>query len=222
MHPNHRTQPRFTLIELLVVIAIIAILAAILLPALSSSRTLAKQAFCSSNERQIGQSMVGYSDDYAGWLPLVLSSAAAPTPYSNWISTLKNLKYVPNGADNVFKCREKNSYSASSTVFYGRNDCELVGGCDRNGDGRRPFGRLQDYRKPSLKVVFGDATDLSFSGYSTWSWSYVGHPGWYWSDGRHSRNSANIGYADGHVEPVSVKTKLHGLYDPQSFIPDQP
>ena len=68
--PQISVKQRFTLIELLVVIAIIAILAAILLPALNSARERGRAASCTSNLKQIGTSLQFYMDAYDGYLPM--------------------------------------------------------------------------------------------------------------------------------------------------------
>ncbi len=72
MNPPKKHVPaerRFTLIELLVVISIIAILASMLLPALSRAREAGLKSDCAGNIRQIGVMMSLYTDDNDDWIP---------------------------------------------------------------------------------------------------------------------------------------------------------
>jgi len=121
---NSSTQPRlgFTLIELLVVIAIIAILAGMLLPALSKSKAKAQGIFCMNNLRQMMLGWRLYGDDYEGlllasldvsgqrrvrWITGGLNFSGANR--SNWdieqdIAKSPILPYVGEGTYSIFKC----------------------------------------------------------------------------------------------------------------------
>lgn len=89
-NPARQAAPRlaFTLIELLVVMAIIALLAAILLPALRQVKQAARSIACLGNVRQIGFGMQGYAMDNQGVYPSreMINSAGVQIDWSTWIS----------------------------------------------------------------------------------------------------------------------------------------
>ena len=80
----------FTLIELLIVIAIIAILAGMLLPALSNARNMARRAACQNQLKQIGIDFAAYENDYKYLPPACWSAGGTSTqpPNGNWYTVL--------------------------------------------------------------------------------------------------------------------------------------
>ncbi len=166
-----RKKNGFTLIELLVVVAIIAVLVALLLPAISRARDLAKIAVCRSNLQQFGRAFQFYAQENQDMLP-----AAG----SGWDSVKWNYRYqwkemiqpyltqniynysagnIPQG---VFRCPAETS-TVAWFQDYGMN--ELMGWIDWRkfpGDSRWLEGspkKLAEIGNPSEKLLVVDARD---------------------------------------------------------------
>ena len=113
----------FTLVELLVVIGIIAILVALLLPALTRAREQAKTAQCLSNLRQIGQGLAMYTSDSKGWLcpGWIANPSSNGAGIEHYATILVGLKYLkaPNQAD------QQDVTSSGNSVFRCPNGIEF-------------------------------------------------------------------------------------------------
>jgi prepilin-type N-terminal cleavage/methylation domain-containing protein len=116
--PRTLLKPGFTLIELLVVIAIIAILAALLLPALSKAKDLAKQTECLSNKKQLQVAWQMYAGDYAD--QMCTNGALSEENDDSWVSGwMKN----PYDATNYLLMSDKLSVLWPYNPAYGIYRC---------------------------------------------------------------------------------------------------
>jgi len=156
----------FTLIELLVVIAIIAILAALLLPALSGAKEMGKRTQCLNNLRQLGLSLKLYGGDYADFYPPRTNAWRWPTLLR---VSYKNLRLLicPTDARKGVPATDTNSPTAEdraprSYFINGWNDYfeEVLSDDDFNlylaGTYSGASFREGLVRKPSDTIVFGE------------------------------------------------------------------
>jgi prepilin-type N-terminal cleavage/methylation domain-containing protein/prepilin-type processing-associated H-X9-DG protein len=185
-------DPRaFTLIELLVVIAIIAILAAMLLPALSKAKEKAKAISCISNMKQITTANRMYLDDNKGTeVPLYRTAFGRPSwnydpttfvmkdANTLWWQDALRISYANNGK--IFDCPSMTylatkvvggSVSTNHTLGIGMNHAEFG---DTAPDGSNPLSLAKESKvaRPSDGMIFADAgaVKLSTAGLGADSW----------------------------------------------------
>jgi prepilin-type N-terminal cleavage/methylation domain-containing protein/prepilin-type processing-associated H-X9-DG protein len=210
-------QPRlrtgFTLIELLVVIAIIAIIAAILFPVFAQAREAARKATCQSNLKQIGASLLMYTQDYDQTLPISRPSDSKGDP----VDTL--MPYTKQGyGQGIWRCPSHGGFTRDGgwTSSYGYNwQYLLAPGPDyphTNYNGFSNSGVSDSFlQRPADTLSFIE--DSAPKGNSN-LWALVARPGDSSNvDGfgrphfRH-HEQANVLFCDGHVKTVGLSFGL--------------
>jgi prepilin-type N-terminal cleavage/methylation domain-containing protein/prepilin-type processing-associated H-X9-DG protein len=237
----HSAKAAFTLIELLVVIAIIAILAAMLLPALAKAKAKARQISCMNNLKQMGLGLVMYVGDYKFypgclsqqngtyyvWAPRILPfmgnvrdafHCPASASWSTWDTNNFNIGAAPPGAGAVY---DKLGIGVNTPFSYGWNDWAYgsvavagVPSLGMGGDVDTWCVKESQIKKPSDMIAIADVRDPKFATYGA-NLDPTPDPVGVYSQlpsNRHNYRTDML-FADGHVEAEKRTLVVGGKAD---------
>ena len=214
-HDRVHTIRSFTLIELLVVIAIIAILAGMLLPALSKARERARGAKCTGNMKACLTAIVIYSNDYEESYPLAIMDTTPQNNYG-WLKYLsiggyldKNMTYYKR-THKIHCCPSVPSTEANDNmkVSFGRFDESHILGVKyivkSSTNNKATLVKFTKIMKPSMTLLGGDTYRNDNSWTNTQFHIMPLNSSTYGVHMAHS-SKANLMMADGHVAAMGIK-----------------
>jgi prepilin-type processing-associated H-X9-DG protein/prepilin-type N-terminal cleavage/methylation domain-containing protein len=209
----------FTLIELLVVIAIIALLAAMLLPALSRAKESGRRIDCLNNMRQLGLAVVMYAQDHHDTFPRSQHSAFANNelPWERSIAPEIGFSVTTwtNLLTGVYHCPTDKRPCTITTMGYAFNVYFELGPDDDYVGKPKTWRRITQVPHPSATVVFCENAGLS---------DHVMPEYWFsptdaadLASSRH-RGRANYTFADGHSQSLPLAEVFNppqtNIFDP--------